>query len=83
MTGMTIGARYSGIRMNAYSPFFARLTTIVFVALKARFTSLGRRHSLEAANQAGFLAPGANVLASRSMARLARRAFDECSFDDV
>ena len=72
MTGMTVGTRHAGIGVSAYPPLFARLATIVFVALQAGFTSLGRLHLLEAANQAGFFASGANVLASGTMACFTR-----------
>ena len=72
MAGVAIGARHASIGVRACSPRFARLATIVLVALQAGFASLRRRHSLEAANQAGLLAARAHVLAARTMARLAR-----------
>ena len=72
MTGMTISTRHASIGMNAYPPLFARLATIVLVALQAGFTSLGGLHLLETANQAWFFASGADVLTCGTMARFTR-----------
>ena len=72
MTGMTISTRHASIGVSAYPPFFARMATIIFVALKAGLTSLGWLHLLEATNQAGFFASGANVLACGTMACFTR-----------
>ena len=72
MTGMAVSTRHASISVSAYPPLFARLTTIILVALKAGLTSLGWLHLLEATNQAGFFASGANVLACGTMACFTR-----------
>ena len=72
MTGMAVSTRHASIGMSAYPPFFARLATIILVALEAGLASLGWLHLLEATNQAGFFASRANVLACGTMACFTR-----------